>query len=249
MTLAGKVAVVTGGASGIGRATSEALAAAGAHVFIGDLNAEAGAEVVTQIQSAGGKAGFVRVDVTDVASVQSFADTVHAQVGKADIVVNGAGWDKVEPFINNTPELWQKVVAINLMGPISVARAFLDPMIAAQSGKIINIASDAARVGSSGEAVYAGAKGGVVSFTKSLAREMARSNIKVNCVCPGPTDTPLLRASVSDKMRESFIRAIPLGRLATPEDIAAAVVFFAGPGTDYITGQVLSVSGGLTMHG
>lgn len=249
MTLAGKVAVVTGGASGIGRATSKALAAVGARVFIGDLNAESGAEVVTHIQGAGGEADFVRVDVTDFASVQSFADTVHAQVGKADIVVNGAGWDKIEPFVNNTPDLWQKVVAINLMGPISVVRAFLDPMIGAQSGKIINIASDAARVGSSGEAVYAGAKGGVVSFTKSLAREMARNNIKVNCVCPGPTDTPLLRASVSDKMREAFIRAIPLGRLATPEDIAAAVVFFAGPGTDYVTGQVLSVSGGLTMHG
>lgn len=249
MALAGKIAVVTGGASGIGKATSIALATAGAHVFIADLNADAGADVASQIRQGGGRADFVGVDVTDQLSIQTFAQSVHAQVGKVDIVVNGAGWDKIEPFVNNTPDLWQKVVAINLMGPISVARAFLDPMIAARSGTIVNIASDAGRVGSSGETVYAGAKGGVVAFTKSLARELARSRITVNCVCPGPTDTPLLRASVSDKMRDALLKAIPLGRLAEAEDIAAAVLFFASSGATYVTGQVLSVSGGLTMNG
>lgn len=247
MKYSNKVAVVTGGGSGIGRAISIALGAAGAKVFIGDLNAESGDGVVEEIRKAGGEATYVKVDVADEDSVQAFADTVHSKVDKVDIVINGAGWDKVEPFMNNTVELRKKIVAINLMGPISITRAFLEPMIKAKSGKIVSISSDAGRVGSSGETVYAGAKGGVISFTKSLAREMARYGINVNCVCPGPTDTPLFRASIPENMVEAFVKTIPFRRLATSEDIVAAVLYFTDSGSDYVTGQVLSVSGGLTM--
>ncbi|PKO28735.1 MAG: 2-hydroxycyclohexanecarboxyl-CoA dehydrogenase [Betaproteobacteria bacterium HGW-Betaproteobacteria-5] len=246
MKLDSKVAVVTGGASGIGLATATMLASAGARVFIGDLNEEMGAEAARSISNAGGIAEFIRLDVTDAASVKTFADAVHAKCPKADVVVNGAGWDKIEAFVKNDPALWDKVVAINLVGPITVARAFLDPMIAANAGKIINISSDAGRVGSSGEAVYAGAKAGLIGFTKSLAREMARYSINVNCVCPGPTDTPLLRQQ-SEKMLEAFKSAIPFRRFAQPDDIAGSVLFLSSNYADYITGQTISVSGGLTM--
>ncbi|MDE1544047.1 SDR family oxidoreductase [Dechloromonas agitata] len=246
MKLDSKVAVVTGGASGIGLATATMLASAGARVFIGDLNEELGALAARNIAEAGGSAESIHLDVTDAASIKAFADAVHAKCEKVDILVNGAGWDKIEPFVKNEPALWDKVVAINLLGPITVARAFLDPMIAANGGKIINIASDAGRVGSSGEAVYAGAKGGLISFTKSLAREMARYQINVNCVCPGPTDTPLLRQQ-PEKMLEALKGAIPFRRLAQPDEIAGSVLFFASSYSNYITGQTLSVSGGLTM--
>lgn len=247
MRYSNKVAVVTGGGSGMGRAISIALGGAGAKVYIGDLSVESGEGVAAEIRKAGGEATYVKVDIGDDGSVQAFADTVHSKVNKVDIVINGAGWDKVEPFMNNTVELRKKIVAINLLGPISVSRAFLEPMIKAKSGKIVNISSDAGRVGSSGETVYAGAKGGVISFTKSLAREMARYGINVNCVCPGPTDTPMFQQAVPENMREAFIKAIPFRRLATAEDIVAAVLYFTDTGSDYVTGQVLSVSGGLTM--
>lgn len=246
MKLNSKVAVVTGAASGIGFATAKMLAAAGARVFIGDISDEMGVQAARHICDTGAAAEFIRLDVTNGASVKNFADAVHAKCGKADIVVNGAGWDKIEPFVMNDPILWEKIVAINLLGPITVARAFLDPMIASNSGKIVNIASDAGRVGSSGETVYAGAKGGVISFTKSLAREMARYQINVNCVCPGPTDTPMLRQQ-SEKLLEAFKNAVPFRRLGQPEDVAGAVLFLSSGYADYITGQTLSVSGGLTM--
>ena len=242
MNIEGKSVVVTGGASGIGRATVDAFQEAGATVLFGDINEDAGAAVAAE---HGDRVAFHRLDVTDDASIADFAAWALDR-GEIDIVVNVAGWDIIQPFLDNTPDFWDKVVAINLMGPVKVTRAFLDPMVARNAGKIVNVSSDAGRVGSMGETMYAGAKGGVIAFTKSLAREMARFRINVNCVCPGPTDTPLFAAQ-PERMREALTRAIPFRRLAQPHEIADAILFFAGPGSDYITGQVLSVSGGLTM--
>ncbi len=240
--------MVTGGASGIGQATAEALARARAHVFIGDISEENGAAVAAAIRDEGGRADFFRLDVTDQSSIDSFRQAVTETGPAVDIVANVAGWGRTEPFVKNTPEFWRQVVDLNLMGPIAVTRAFLDGMMQRQSGKIVFVASDAGRVGSLGETVYSGAKGGVIAFGKSLAREMARYNITVNSVCPGPTDTPLM-AKVPDNFREAFIRATPLRRLGQPSEVADAVLFFAGGQSSYVTGQVLSVSGGLTMAG
>lgn len=248
MRLDGKTAIVTGAASGIGRATAETLAAAGAHVVLGDIAETKGEEAAQAIRGAGGGAEFFKVDVTDLASIDTFRANVVARRGHVDVVVNVAGWGKVEPFVKNTPDFWRKVIDLNLIGPIAVTRAFLDPMIERKAGKIVTVSSDAGRVGSLGESVYAGAKGGAIAFTKSLAREMARFNVNVNCVCPGPTDTPLL-AAVPEKHREAFVRVTPMQRLAKPSEVADAVLFFASKRSDFITGQVLSVSGGLTMVG
>lgn len=248
MQLQGKVAVVTGAASGIGRATAEKLAAAGAHVLLGDIAAEAGEAVATRAREKGQRADFFRLDVTDPDSIEAFRRDALAKAQQVDIVANVAGWGKTEPFVKNTPDFWRKVVDLNLMGPVMVTRAFVEPMMERKAGKIISVASDAGRVGSLGETVYSAAKGGVIAFTKGLAREMARYNITVNCVCPGPTDTPLL-AAVPDKIREAFVRVTPMQRLAQPAEVADAVVFFASDATSFVTGQVLSVSGGLTMVG
>lgn len=248
MRLDGKTAVVTGAASGIGRATAETLAAAGAHVLLGDIADAKGEEAAQAIRAGGAAADFLRLDVTDLASIEAFRVAALARRGHVDIVVNVAGWGRVEPFVKNTPDFWRKVIDLNLFGPIAVARAFLDPMIERKAGKIVTVSSDAGRVGSLGESVYAGAKGGAIAFTKSLAREMARFNVNVNCVSPGPTDTPLL-AAVPERHREAFIRVTPMQRLAKPSEIADAVLFFASTRSDFITGQVLSVSGGLTMVG
>jgi 2-hydroxycyclohexanecarboxyl-CoA dehydrogenase len=248
MDLNKKTAVVTGGASGIGRATCIGLAKAGAHVFIGDINQASGEAVAAEIRAAGGSADALYLDITNDDAIKAFADAVHAKAGKADIVVNAAGWDIIESFVKNTPQYWDKIMAINFMGPVKVTRAFLDAMIEAKSGKIVNIASDAGRVGSGGETVYAGAKGGVIAFTKSLGREMARYAINVNCVCPGPTDTPLF-ATQPEKAQQALINAIPFRRLARPDEIADSVVFFASERSSFITGQVISISGGLTMAG
>ena len=246
MNLSGKKIVVTGGASGIGLATCKALAAAGAEVIVTDLNEKNGAAAAAEIVASGGKARFHLLDVTSRASAEALAATLQAEGGKLDGLVNAAGWDIIEPFMNNTPEYWDKIVAINFMGPVQVTRALLPALIESGAGRIVNVASDAGRVGSSGEAVYAGAKGGVIAFTKSLAREMVRKNVRVNCVCPGPTDTPLF-ASQSDKIKEALTNAIPMKRLAKPSEIADGVLFFASDRSSFCTGQVLSVSGGLTM--
>jgi 2-hydroxycyclohexanecarboxyl-CoA dehydrogenase len=248
MRLEGKVAVVTGAASGIGRATAEKLAAAGAHVLLGDIAADAGEAVAVRLRERGLRADFILLDVTDPASIEAFRrDTAH-RAAHVDIVANVAGWGKTEPFIKNTAEFWRKVVDLNLMGPIAVTRAFIEPMMERKSGKIVTVASDAGRVGSLGETVYSAAKGGAIAFTKALARETARFNVNVNCVCPGPTDTPLL-AAVPDKIKEAFIRVTPMQRLAQPAEVADAVLFFASDAASFVTGQVLSVSGGLTMAG
>ncbi len=246
MDLANRAVIVTGGASGIGRATALLLARNGARVFVGDVDAIRGAELAQQCAKDSLPIEFLPMDLTDSGSVTAFVDTTNAKVSRVDVLVNGAGWDRIEPFMNNTPELWDRLISINLMGAIRLTRALLPGMIAAGQGKIVNIASDAGRVGSMGETVYSAAKGGLIAFTKSLAREMAQHRINVNCVCPGPTDTPLF-ASLPDRLRDALTRAIPFRRIATAEEIAEAVMFFAGPRSDYITGQVLSVSGGLTM--
>jgi len=248
MKLEGKTAVVTGAASGIGRATAETLAAAGAHVLLGDLNAEAGEAAAAAIRARGQGADCLRLDVTDPASIEAFRRAALARRPQVDIVANVAGWGRTEPFVQNTPEFWDRLVALNLMGPVRVSRAFLEPMIARGAGRIVNVASDAGRVGSLGETVYAAAKGGAIAFTKSLAREVARYGITVNCVCPGPTDTPLM-AAVPDKIKEAFTRVTPMRRLAQPGEIADAILFFASGRARFVTGQVLSVSGGLTMAG
>ena len=248
MTLEGKIAVVTGAGSGIGRATAEALAAAGATVVCADINRETGEETAAALRAAGGRADYRPVDLTDAGSIEAFAQEVAAKHGAVDVLVNGAGWGKTHPFWEGTPELWERVIALNFVGPMRLTRALLPAMIERGSGKIVNISSDAGRVGSLGETVYAGAKGGLIAFTKSLARETARYNINVNCVCPGPTETPLLFA-VPEKHLEAFKKAIPFRRFAKPTEVAAAVVFFASDQSSYVTGQVLSVSGGLTMVG
>lgn len=242
------VAVVTGAASGIGKATAKALAAAGTHVVLADIDREKGAAVEAEITADGGTAKFAYLDVTDAESIDAFKQAVLDWRPYVDIVVNVAGWGRIQPFMENTPEFWNKVVDLNLMGPIAVTRAFLDGMMERRWGKVVIVASDAGRVGSLGETVYAAAKGGAIAFTKSLAREMARYNITINSVCPGPTDTPLL-AAVPEKHQEAFVRATPMRRLAQPDEIADAVAYFASDKSSFVTGQVLSVSGGLTMVG
>ena len=248
MKVAGKIAVVTGAGSGIGQATAEALAGSGATVIVADIDAEKGERTVASIRGKGGSAAFLQVDVTNDASIEAFARAVEAKHGAVDIIVNGAGWGKTEPFWEGSLEFWSKLVALNFVGPMKVVKALLPKMMERGGGKIVNIASDAGRVGSLGETVYSGAKGGLIAFTKSLAREMARYNINVNCVCPGPTDTPLM-AAVPEKVQEAFKKAIPFRRFGKPSEVADAVLFFASDRSSYVTGQVLSVSGGLTMAG
>lgn len=248
MKFNGKTAIVTGAASGIGLATAEAFAEAGARVFLADIAREKGAAAAAAIRAKGQGAEYVPLDVTDDASIAACAEAVQGRIGAVDIIVNGAGWGKVTPFWETTPEFWSKVIELNFVGPMKVVKAFLPKMMERKSGKIVNISSDAGRVGSLGETIYSGAKGGLLAFTKSLARETAQYNINVNCICPGPTDTPLLSA-VPEKHLEAFKRAIPFRRFAKPQEVADAILFFASSRSDYITGQVLSVSGGLTMVG
>jgi len=188
----------------------------------------------------------MKLDVTSREDCEALAGRIEQEFGKLDILVNAAGWDIIQPFMDNTPEYWAKIMAINFMGPVQLTRALLPLLIESGSGRIVNVSSDAGRVGSFGETVYAGAKGGIIAFTKSLAREMTRKNIRVNCICPGPTDTPLF-ASQSEKMQEALKNAIPMKRVAKPSEVADGVLFFASDRSSFVTGQVLSVSGGLTM--
>jgi len=249
MRLDDKVALVTGGASGIGKATVFALARAGARVFCADVNEAGGAAVAAAAEGARAKVEYLKVDLTDSASIDACARAALERAGgRVDVLVNAAGWGRAQPFIENPPDFWDRVIALNLMGPIRLTRQLLQPMYDARAGKIVNVASDAGRVGSLGETVYSAAKGGLIAFTKSLARETARFGVNVNCVCPGPTDTPLYN-TVPEKLRDAFVKAIPFRRIGKPEEVADAILFFASGHSDYITGQVLSVSGGLTMAG
>lgn len=243
-----EIAVVTGGASGIGRATARALAAAGARVVVADIDQSGAKATCAAAAQAGGDARAVAVDLTSDASIEAAADEILGVGAAPRIVINAAGWDRLAPFVESTMEFMEHIVRLNLLGPVKLTRTLLPAMIEAKVGRIVNVASDAGRVGSSGETVYAAAKGGVIAFTKSLARETAKHAITVNCVCPGPTDTPLFR-SLPEKMQQALTRAIPFRRLARPEEVADALAFFASNRAAYITGQVLSVSGGLTMAG
>ena len=250
-SLAGKSVVLTGIASGIGRATAKQFAAAGVTVYGGDINEKGGAAAVEEIVRAGGKAQFVPLDLTKPESIDAFVDEVKRRsAGQIDIVASIAGFDRIEPFLKNSPQVWDTIIAINYVGPVRMIQRLLPTIIErGRKAKIITVASDAGRVGSTGETFYSGSKGAVIAFTKSLARELARYGINCNCVAPGPTDTPLFTEAMDEKLRESLIRAIPLRRTAQPWEIAHTILYFSSPATDYITGQVLSVSGGLTMHG
>ncbi|BBX02541.1 2-hydroxycyclohexanecarboxyl-CoA dehydrogenase [Mycolicibacterium moriokaense] len=246
MQFANKTAIVTGAASGIGRAIAVRMADAGAVVAALDRDA---AGLAATVAAIGESARAYGVDLADASAISVATDAIVKDLGLPHVLVNAAGFDRVEPFMSNDDDLWQALVAVNFLGPVRLTRAVLDVVVPEGAPlKIVNIASDAGRVGSLGETVYAGTKGGVIAFTKSLAREMARYQINVNCVCPGPTDTPLF-ALLPDKVKDGLIRAIPFRRLATPEEIADSVLFFASDRANYVTGQVLSVSGGLTMAG
>jgi 2-hydroxycyclohexanecarboxyl-CoA dehydrogenase len=248
MRLDGKTAMITGGVSGIGKATVLEFARCGAKVISADINVEKGAELEKEAAAQKLSVEYAKIDMADRGTVRACAAQVLGRHGRVDILVNAAGWNDFQLFLDNKPEYMDRVLAVNLAGALHLTHALLPAMIAAGGGKIVSVASDAGRVGSTGETVYAAAKAGLIGFTKSLAREMARYKINVNCVCPGPTDTPMMQ-SRPDKIKEAFIRAIAFRRLAKPQEIADAILFFASPRSDYITGQVLSVSGGLTFAG
>ncbi|MBK8868181.1 MAG: glucose 1-dehydrogenase [Actinomycetales bacterium] len=244
--LTDKVTVVTGAGAGIGRAIATTCHAEGAIVIVTDLDGAAAQAVAAEL---GERAIPYAVDVTDRASVAAMVSDVVTAYGRIDVLVNNAGWDLAVPFVQSEPDFWAKVIAINYVGVLHTCREILPVMIEAGGGHIVNLSSDAGRVGSSGEAVYSGAKAAIIGFSKAIAREVARHGINVNVVCPGPTDTALFNSLGGDnpKLRDGLTRAIPLRRLATPADIAAAVAFFASDEASYLTGQTLSVSGGLTM--
>jgi len=230
--LKGKTAIVTGGAAGIGAAVVKRFREEGSKVIVFDLNAEK------------------KVDITDYEAVRKAV----AEAGPVDILVNNAGWDMFKPFLKTDPAFWQKIISINLIGAMNLLHCVLPGMVERGGGKVVTVASDAGRVGSSGEAPYSACKGGLIALTKTLARELATKNIRLNVVCPGLTETNMLEqfmlgAGNPEKLREAYRRAIPLGRLGKPEDLPGAIAFFASDDADFITGQVLSVSGGLTMHG
>jgi len=245
--LHGRVALVTGAGRGIGRAIGLRLARGGAAVVFADIDPQSARTAAAE--AAGGRTLGIEMDVSNMDSVRQAVKGAETAFGPVDILVNNAGWDKAEPFLQSEPETWDRIIAINLKGTLFCCKAVLPGMVERGRGAIVNIASDAGRVGSTGEAVYSATKGGIIAFTKTIAREVARNQINVNCICPGPTDTQLL-AEVSagnPRLAEALKRAIPFGRLGQPDDIAGAVAFLVSPDASFITGQTLSVSGGLTM--
>ena len=245
-----RTALVTGGGGGIGSAIGVALAADGHSVAIADLDLETARQSAGRIKAAGGRSAPIELDVTDGGAMTEAISSVERELGSIEILVNNAGWDELKPFVETDEAFWNRVIEINFKGCLQTTREVLPGMMERGYGRIVNIASDAARVGSSMESVYAGAKGAVIAFTKTIAREAARAGITANAVCPGPTRTPMLdrmAAEGGQKLVDALVRAVPMRRLAEPEDIAAAVAFLASDRAGYITGQTLSVSGGLTM--
>ena len=247
-----RVALVTGGARGIGRAIALALARDRRAVVVGDLLADQAVQVADEIHDAGGQALAISLDVTDPNAVAACVKRATDELGPIDVLVNCAGWDELKPFLATDEAFWRRVIAINYEGALRTTHAVLGGMLERRFGRIVNVSSDAARVGSAHEAVYAGAKAAVIAFTKTIARESARRGVTANAVCPGPTDTALLAGMAQagpsgDQLVAALTRAVPMHRLGRPEDVAGAVAFLAGEDAGYITGQTLSVSGGLTM--
>jgi 2-hydroxycyclohexanecarboxyl-CoA dehydrogenase len=252
--LQNKTVIVTGGGGGIGGATCRRFGEAGSRVAVFDINLESAAKTAADITKAGGVAEAFHCDITDHEGAKAAVAAAEAALGPISILVNNAGWDIFRLFKDTTPADWQKLIAINLTGALNMHHAVLPGMLERRHGRIVNIASDAARVGSSGEAVYAACKAGLVGFSKTIAREHARHGINVNVVCPGATNTALFDdykkgAGNPEKLEEAFRRATPMGRIGEPEDLPGAILFFASDDAAYVTGQVLSVSGGLTMAG
>ena len=250
----GKTVILTGGGGGIGAPTCMRFAQEGARVVVMDVNATAAQETVQKIQNSGGQALACAVDLRDAAKTAGEIALIEKDFGEIDILVNGVGWDVFTPFLKSGPDFWTKIIDINLRSVLNITHPVLASMVTRRSGKIVSLASDAARGGSSGESVYAACKAGIIAFSKTLAREHARHGISVNVVCPGVTETAMLEAFMEEagdkeKLRQAFARAVPMGRLGQPEDLPGAIVFFASDDANFITGQVLSVSGGLTMHG
>jgi 2-hydroxycyclohexanecarboxyl-CoA dehydrogenase len=248
--MAQRVAMVTGGARGIGRAIALALAADGRVVAVGDLDEGGAGETAAQVEADGGRALGLALDVTDTASVTAAVERAVDELGSIDVLVNNAGWDAMIPFLETDEQFWDRVIEINFKGCMRLTHTVLPGMVERGFGRVVNIGSDAGRVGSSLESVYSGAKGGVIAFTKTIAREVARSGVTANTVCPGPTRTPMLEGMTKEgggRLVEALTRAVPMRRLGEPEDVAAAVAFLASDAAGYITGQTLSVSGGLTM--
>ena len=252
MKLEGKVAIVTGAGRGIGRAIALALAGEGARIGVADILEGNARSVRDEIRALGGEAVAVPVDLTVLSQIEGAVSSILSEFGRIDILVNNAGWDKLEPFLKSEEETWDKIIAINFKASLYTLKTVLPHMVEQGGGAVVNIASDAGRVGSMGEAVYSGTKGALIAFSKTLAREHARHGVRVNVVCPGLTETPLLQSirdqsPKTEKVIDAVTRAIPLGRVGIPEDIAGAVVYLASPEANYVTGQTLSVSGGLTM--
>lgn len=252
--LNGRTALVTGAGSGIGKAIALRLGQEGMTVGVFDLNGEAAANVCETINKAGGKAYAHRCDITDREQILASVAAFEAEVGPTEVLVNNAGWDTPMPFLKTAPDFWRKIIDINYLGPIQMTHAVAGGMASRGFGRIIFIASDAGRVGSSGEVVYSGCKGATIAFAKAFAREVARKNVLLNCVCPGPTNTPAMDAFAGtgeegQKIRDGLVKAVPLGRIGEPDDYPGLVAFLASDDAAFMTGQTISVSGGLTMHG
>lgn len=248
--LEGKTILVTGGANGIGRSICTRLAQEGAAVSVVDRDPEGAERTAATLRSGGGRSCACGADIRDAAGIAAAVDQAESELGPIAGLVNNAGWDEAKDFLQTDAALWRKVIDINYFGPINVTKAVLARMVDQGGGRIVSIASDAGRVGSSGEAVYAGCKAGVIAFMKSVAREVAKKGVTLNAVCPGPTDTELFRSfDASGKLAGALQRAIPMGRLGQPDDIPGVVSFLLSDDAAFITGQTISVSGGLTMHG